>query len=637
MSDRGDASHPTIGKDPRRLEPERTLDPDILRASMASQRAALMTAPTPYVLISTQGDVVLLNNMFTEVTGYTLADLPDIRACMIKMRRVPEDAVETMLDGWLRQQSRASVKEVTVVTAWNEMRIWQIRTTDPVLWPDGRTVILQSMIDLTEQRRLEEALRRNQEEMRVRLAELEALYSSAPLGLAMLDKDLRFIRANEALATINGMPTADHIGRFVFDIVPHRQRDAEPVMRRVLETGKPIRNFESHGDAGGKPGVQRDWLEHIYPLNDAKGEAVGLGVIVEEITERKKVESELASTNAALRRTLDLLFLALRTAGVSVFTQDKDLRYIWVGGDYFGCDADAAVGKDDAALLPPELVAPMLALKQRVFATGEAASEDMPYHRDGKTHWCNIHVEPWRSRQGVVRSLLGAVSDVTGRKATEQHIRTLLSELAHRSKNLLTVIQVMARRSVSPNVPSTVFVDSFIERLSGLAQSHDLLAREDWRGISMHELVTSQIGHLKTGSAERLLIEGPDMILTPVAAQNLGMAIHELSTNAVKYGALSVAGGHVRISWSLFKDQDEQDRMQLSWVERGGPPVVEPKRRGFGRFVIEAIAARALSGTVDLRFEPEGVTCNIEGAADDSVLASVGLNAAGRAGAPATS
>jgi two-component sensor histidine kinase len=183
------------------------------------------------------------------------------------------------------------------------------------------------------------------------------------------------------------------------------------------------------------------------------------------------------------------------------------------------------------------------------------------------------------------------------------------------------VIQVMARRSVSPGIPSTAFVDSFIERLSGLAQSHDLLAREDWRGISMLELVTSQIGHLRTSVAERLVIDGPSVILTPVAAQNLGMAIHELSTNAVKYGSLSVADGQVHISWSVYRDAEDRERMRLSWVERGGPTVTEPGRRGFGRFVIEAIAARALGGTVDLRFEPEGVSCIIEGAADDSVVA----------------
>jgi two-component sensor histidine kinase len=119
----------------------------------------------------------------------------------------------------------------------------------------------------------------------------------------------------------------------------------------------------------------------------------------------------------------------------------------------------------------------------------------------------------------------------------------------------------------------------------------------------------------------RLFTNGPDIVLTPVTAQNLGMAVHELSTNAVKYGALSVDGGEVHISWSVFQDEARRDRLRLTWEERGGPRVSEPSRRGFGRFVIEAIAARALSGTVDLRFEPDGVTCTIEGAADSTVIA----------------
>jgi PAS domain S-box-containing protein len=592
---------------------------------MASQRAALMTALSPYIILTTDGTTVLVNDKYTQVTGYTIDDLPDIRACLRKMWRVPADLIQETYEGWIRQHEKASSKEITVFTAWNEMRIWEIRTTDPVLWPDGRMVILQAMFDLTEQRRLEEALRRNQEEMRLRLAELEALYFSAPLGLAMVDKDLKYVRANEALAEINGVPAADHIGRFVFDVIPDLRDQAEGLFRQVLRTGEPVRNVEFYGALARAPGMRRDCLEQIYPLRGLGGEISGLGVIVEDITESKKVQGELAASNVALRRTLDLLFLALRTAGVSVFTQDRNFRYLWIGGDYFGCDPQAAVGATDEDILPPELIAPMFALKQRVFVSGEPASADISYHKDGKTLWCNIHVEPWNSEGGKVQALLGAMSDVSGRKATEQHIRTLLSELAHRSKNLLTVIQVMARRSVSPGMPSTAFVDSFIERLSGLAQSHDLLAREDWRGISMLELVTSQIGHLRTGVTERLMVEGPDVILTPVAAQNLGMAIHELSTNAVKYGALSTVGGQVRINWSIYKDDDGSDRMRLSWIERGGPPVKVPQRRGFGRFVIEAIAARALSGTVDLRFDPEGVTCLVEGSADASVVA-VGLD-----------
>jgi len=347
-----------------------------------------------------------------------------------------------------------------------------------------------------------------------------------------------------------------------------------------------------------------------------------------DLTEQRRLEEdmrhtqdEIASANVALRRTLDLLFLSLRAAGVSVFTQDQDLRYIWIGGDYFGCDHDALIGAQDSDVVPSELVEPLLEMKRKVLVTGHPEHRDLPYHKDGKTVWCNVQIEPWRSHNGDVHSLLGAVSDISERKATEQHIRTLLAELAHRSKNLLTVIQVMARRSVSPGLSSSDFVDSFIERLSGLAQSHDLLAREDWRGISMRELVTSQIGHLNSDLSSRLVTDGPNLVLTPVAAQNLGMAVHELSTNAVKYGALSVDGGHVHISWSVFEDENGQDRLRLSWVERGGPIVLEPTRRGFGRFVIEAIAARVLSGSVDLRFDPEGVSCTIEGAVDSTVIA----------------
>jgi PAS domain S-box-containing protein len=175
-------------------------------------------------------------------------------------------------------------------------------------------------------------------------------------------------------------------------------------------------------------------VEQLYPLRDADGDIVGIGVICEEITERKRVQSELASANVALRRTLDLLFLSLRAAGVSVFTQDRDLRYIWVGGEYFGRHADSIIGAEEKDVVPPELVEPLHALKQKVFASGQPAQEDLPYLKEGKIVWCNVQIEPWRSRNGEVQSLLGAVSDISERKTTEQHIRTLLGELAHRSR-----------------------------------------------------------------------------------------------------------------------------------------------------------------------------------------------------------
>ncbi len=597
--------------------------PHKLLAAFVSQRAAFMSAPAPYVLLTSDGATVLINDAFTKTTGYGLDELPDIRAYLEKIRRIPSAEIDHVHQGWIRAHKsiRASSTEVTIWTKWDEMRVWMVHTSDPFLWSDGRSVILHSVFDMTEQKRLEQALRRSQEDMRMRLAELESLYNSAPLGLCMIDRDLRFVRVNSALADINGVPASEHIGRLIFDVAPGLKDQSEPLLRHVLETGEPIQDIEFEGMTESSPGHLRNFIEHIYPLRDEHDCNLGLGIIVEEVTDRRKVENELAGANVALRRTLDLLFLALRTAGVSVFTQDRDLRYIWIGGDYFGCDQDEAIGASDADILPPELVEPMVLLKSRVIETGQAAQADLPFLKDGKTHWCNVHMEPWRSLNGQVQSIIGAVSDISDRKSTEQHIRTLLSELAHRSKNLLTVIQVMARRSVGPELSSEDFVDSFIERLSGLAQSHDLLAREDWRGISMSELITSQIGYLGDEKSARLDIDGPDIVLTPVAAQNLGMAIHELSTNAVKYGALSVNGGQVAIRWSIWKDLEGRPRMKLTWQERGGPPVGAPKRRGFGLFVIEAIAARALGGTVDLRFGPDGVTCMVEGAADSTVLA----------------
>ena len=608
---------------PLSLGDQASRDPALLLASVNSQRSAFMSAPAPYILLTTDGDIVLINEAFTKTTGYGLDDLPDIRAYLEKIRRIPAAEIDHVHRGWIRAHMsiRASSAEVMIWTKWDEMRVWLVHTSDPFLWSDGRSVIMHCIFDMTEQKRLEEALRRSQEDMRIRLAELESLYNSSPVGLCMIDRDLRFVRVNSALAEINGLPASDHIGRPVFDIVPGLQDQSEPLLRHVLETGESVQNIEFEGMTNSLPGQLRNFIEHIYPLRDEHDCNLGLGIIVEEVTERRKVENELAGANVALRRTLDLLFLALRTAGVSVFTQDRDLRYIWIGGDYFGCDQDEAIGASDSDLLPPDLVEPMVLLKRRVLETGQAAQADLPFLKDGKTDWCNVHMEPWRSLNGQVQSIIGAVSDISDRKSTEQHIRTLLSELAHRSKNLLTVIQVMARRSVGPELSSEDFVASFIERLSGLAQSHDLLAREDWRGISMRELITSQIGYLGDEKSARLDFDGPDIVLTPVAAQNLGMAIHELSTNAVKYGALSVNGGQVTIRWSIWGDAEGRPRMKLAWSERGGPEVSAPKRRGFGLFVIEAIAARALGGTVDLRFEPDGVTCMVEGAADSTVLA----------------
>lgn len=592
-----------------------------LGSALKSWHAAMLTAPIPFFVFTVQGRMVMLNEAFVSVTGYREADLSDIRQWLLKMRRVGEADVDSVIQGWLRKfaQGEPTSTERSIWTAWGEKRSWIIHTGSPVIWLDGSQVVIATAVDMTDERRLEGELLRSQDEMRVRLAELESLYKTAPLGLGMLDRNFKFVRSNDALSLIDGIVVADHVGRSVFEILPGLRGRGERLMQQVLETGIAVKEEEFHDEKS-----DRVWNKLFYPMRDASGATIGLGIMCTEITERKRSEERIAQAHASLRRTLDLLFLALRTAGVSVFAQDVERRFSWLGGDLFGVRTGDIIGARDEDVLPAQLVEPSILAKQRVLETGEPVHVDLPYTIDGQIVWCNLRIEAWRDEAGEIIGLLGAISDISERKGTEEHIRTLMNELAHRSKNLLTVIQIMARRSATPDQSSVDFVESFVDRLKGIAQSQDLLSRDDWRGISMSELVGSQLHHLDDTIGARISVHGPNLVLTPVAAQNLGMALHELATNAVKYGALSNAQGTVSIGWDLIDDGAETRRLSLSWQEQGGPPVVAPTRRGFGRFVIETIAARALGGEVSLTFSADGVRCHIDAAGDDSVLAAAG-------------
>ena len=194
------------------------------------------------------------------------------------------------------------------------------------------------------------------------------------------------------------------------------------------------------------------------------------------------------------------------------------------------------------------------------------------------------------------------------RSATEQQLRLLLRELTHRSKNLLTVIQAIARQTARQTATVDEFLDRFGARLHGIGVSHDLLVADDWQGASLRMLVEQQLEAYADASSEQVSIDGEDVVLKPEAVQNLGMALHELTANAETYGALSRPEGSVHVSWLVC---DDENTLKLSWQETGGPEVKKPSRSGFGRAVIENIVSQALSGQATLIFAPKGVRCDI--------------------------
>jgi two-component sensor histidine kinase len=204
----------------------------------------------------------------------------------------------------------------------------------------------------------------------------------------------------------------------------------------------------------------------------------------------------------------------------------------------------------------------------------------------------------------VVSSALSQAS--IERKSAEEKVDFLMREQAHRSKNLLTVVGAIARLTARCTADFHSFQSAFSGRLHALASSNDLLINRQWAGTDPASLVRSQLAPFTELDDCRIKTEGPRVMLKPEAAEALGLSLHELATNAAKYGALSVPEGFISIAW-----QQDPERFSMSWSEHDGPPVAAPSSKGFGRVVIEQMAARSLSANVSLEFPPEGARWRI--------------------------
>ena len=301
---------------------------------------------------------------------------------------------------------------------------------------------------------------------------------------------------------------------------------------------------------------------------------------------------------------------ALRGSQVTVYTQDRELRYTSISNSMLGRSVEEILGCTDTEILPSDGAAAMLAVKREVLSTGEAKRAEIPLEDVRGIRWHDLHVEPLRNDANEIMGLTCASVDVTERKEGEAHLRLLLRELTHRSKNLLAVIQAMARQTGNHAGSIDTFLVQFGSRLQALAASHDLLVRESWYGASLGELIRSQLSSYLDGAVVQVTIEGPAIALKPEAAQNLGLALHELAINAAKFGALSVPTGRVSITWT--KGESAADNaLELDWRERLGPKVKTRRKKGFGSMVIERNLARALDAEVNLDFHPDGLHCHI--------------------------
>ena len=199
--------------------------------------------------------------------------------------------------------------------------------------------------------------------------------------------------------------------------------------------------------------------------------------------------------------------------------------------------------------------------------------------------------------------LLIKARDITEKKASDDHIQLIVRELSHRAKNLLAVITAMARSATAQSLSLAQFEDVFSSRIRGLARSHDLLVQQEWAGASFYNLVRQHLGPFTDICGNRFALSGVDITLPPALTQVIGMAMHELATNAVKHGALANETGHICVTCTEIADGYE-----IKWVEAGGPEVHEPQRSGFGRVVVEEMVSETFGCDARLEFRRSGVT-----------------------------
>lgn len=461
---------------------------------------------------------------------------------------------------------------------------------------DHLNLIVLAIRDVTEQRAAEQARLEREAALQQKFDEVDALYSNAPVGLALLDRDFRFVRVNAALADINGVPPEQHPGRSAWDIVPALRTSIEPKFQHVLDTGEVVQS-EIVGETAKAPGVTRYWNERYYPLEDADGRVLAIGVVVDEITEQRQAEERLRASQERLRRMFE-------TDAVGILIFDKASRRVIEANDHFRrmtgyTTADIAAGRLTWTTMTPE---EHLASSEEQFAQLAATGRIGPYEKeyvlkDGSRSWMLFG-----GRDLGDGTIVKFAMDIADRKRAEAQLRLLLRE--DRSKNMLSLVQAIARQTVTSDPAS--FVDRFSSRLQALAASQDLLVKNEWQGVDLAQLVRSQLAHFADLIGKRILIDGAPVKVCTAAAQTLGMAIYELATNAGKYGALSNRTGHVSIAWQLPLHKGG-DSFAMSWQEHGGPTVGIPRRRGFGSTVVDGIVKASLDADVRIDYAATGV------------------------------
>jgi PAS domain S-box-containing protein len=368
-------------------------------------------------------------------------------------------------------------------------------------------------------------------------------------------------------------------------------------MAVALKTGRPIRGAEAVAER--PDGTRVRFIPFPTPLYDASGRIVGAVNLLMDATDRDLADQHGQRLASIIESSDDAIISKDLNGIIASWNRGAELL--------FGYTADEAIGKSVAILIPPDRQDEEPDILERI-RNGQRIDhyETVRRRKDGSLVDISLAVSPMRNSEGKIIGASKIARDITERKQVEKQRHLLLQEMNHRIKNTLATVQAIATQTLR-NVSSDERA-SFLARLRALAGAHDLLMTERWDRASVRDVVGGAIKAFQQGHQDRFSIDGPEVWLNPSRSLLLTLALHELGTNAVKYGAMSNGTGRVRIDWKL-STEDQSGRLTLCWEESGGPLVRAPARKGFGSLLIEQ--GLAGQGEASLKFNPEGLACKL--------------------------
>ena len=434
---------------------------------------------------------------------------------------------------------------------------------------------------------------------------LAATYEKATVGIAEADAEGRFLRVNPAFAELTGYAVENLIGTRFQDLTHSDDRRRDALLYRELVEGKrDSYAIEKRYLRTNATVIDVELLRSAVRASD--GSFQYSVRIVKDISERKQAEQRLQDSERRSRELLDALPMAVYTTDPA----GKITYYNAAAAELAG--RQPVLGEDewcvswklfwpDGTPLPHDQCPMATALKTGKELRGAEAVLERP---DGTRRIFTPFPTVLRDGHGDLVGAINVLMDITALKKADEEQRTLIDELNHRVKNTLATVQSISLHTYKSS-PET-FIERFEERLIALSKAHDLLTRRRWSGVGLGELLEQEFAAYADPAEGRILMSGPEMTLNARTGLALGMAIHELVTNAAKYGALSTESGAVRLGWTTSNDGGDRC-LRLHWTETGGPLVEQPRRRGFGRRLIERTIQKDLRGELALKFEPSGL------------------------------